>query len=84
MITLSNNPYLCINPGVAYILLAFSDLMYRLAPWIMLLVALWGIGRLFRRDRDDKISDADNERDWYRQQDNDDVDEEFDDDFEEE
>lgn len=30
--------------------------LVQLAPWIMLLIALWGIGRLFRRTGDDQTS----------------------------
>ena len=56
-----------VNSNVGYSVLALT--LYELAPWIFLLVTLLGICRLFRRDSDDETSDADNEPDWYRQQD---------------
>ena len=64
MTTLSENTYPCINPVVVSILLASSDLLYTFAPWIMFLIALWGIGRLFRSGERAEVSDTQNERDW--------------------
>ena len=84
MIMMNYYVQICVDPGIVIFPLASSDLMYRLAPWIMLLIVLWGIGRLFRRSSDDEISDADNEPDWYRQQDSNDADGEYDDDYDEE
>lgn len=45
--------------------------LYEFAPWIMFLIALWGIGRLFHRDSAEEISDNENESDRYEQQNDD-------------
>jgi len=87
VIKLNHNKCFSVNPGVACILLASSDLMIQLAPYMMIAITLWGLCRLFRPRESEEEPDTQDDQDWderYEYQDVESDDDNYDDEEEEE